>query len=135
VQAVSNRATSVSEKREAFGAALAEARNVRGVLQSEIADLAGVQQSSVSAWEKGDNQPAPEVVFAIEDYLELKPGHLSRHLGYAPVAHRGVAPTYEQVVMDDPLLDDTQKRAALALYREFTARPAPQARRRTARRR
>lgn len=135
MQAVSERATTVAEKRKAFAAALVEARTVRGLTQTELGAEVGIGQPGVSAWEAGENQPEPEMVFAVERVLELPPGHLSRHLGYMPPDSDGqVTATFEEVVMGDPLLDEGQKRAALALYREFTASRKPSPVRRRSRR-
>lgn len=113
--------------RQKFGDALRAAMNARGVTQRDLASDLGVTQAAVSSWVNGDFErvgPVPETVFDLERRLDLPPGHLSKHLGYLPpeAAKSGVTATFESVVMDDPLLDDTQKRGVLALYREFVAR-------------
>lgn len=112
---------SAAERRRAFAAALVEARNVRGFTQGELGSEVGLGQPAISAWEAGENQPEPEVVFAVEEALDLPPGHLSKHLGYMPPKSDGKAtPGFEDVVMSDPLLDEQNKRAMVAMYRELT---------------
>jgi hypothetical protein len=62
-------------------------------------------------------------VFKAEDVLELPPGHLSKLLGYLPpTAVEGPSANFDELIAADPLLDDTQKRMILALYREATSR-------------
>lgn len=113
-----------SERRRAFGNALADAMSVRDLTQSGLGKLiGGVSQPSISAWLSGESKPEADVVFEIERVLELPPGHLSRHLGYLPIeAVKAPPATFEAVVMSDPLLDDPAKRGLLAMYRELTSR-------------
>lgn len=109
---------------ETFASALVDAVSVRRVTQKHLADELGTTQPAVSAWTRADAEPAPSTVFALERALELPPGHLSRLLGYLPLdAVEGSAATFEAVVSGDPILDETQKRGLLALYREFASRP------------
>lgn len=103
-----------------FGDALAAALRCRGISQRSLADLLGrTAQSSVSAWTRGDTAPGHEVVFEIEQILEVPPGHLSQHLGYVPA---GAEPPASVVaaIGADPLLGPVHRQALLALYREFT---------------
>lgn len=115
-------------RRQAFGDALGDALGVRKTTQRALGDmLGGVTQSAISAWIAGQSEPSRDLVFQIETVLELPPGNLSRHLGYLPpeAATGKGGMTFEEAVMNDPLLDETQKRGVLALYREFTGhRPA-----------
>lgn len=114
-------------RRAAFGDALGDTLAVRKVTQRVLGErLGGITQSAISAWIAGQSEPSREMVFQIEQVLELPPGNLSRHLGYLPPSAADSTPvTFEDAVMNDPLLDETQKRGVLALYREFTGhRPA-----------
>lgn len=107
-----------------FGRALAAALRRRGISQRTLADLLGrTAQSSVSAWTRGDTAPGPEVVFEMEQVLEVPPGHLSQHLGYVPA---GIQPPASVVaaIEADPLLEPVHRQALLALYREFTVGPS-----------
>lgn len=114
-----------ARRRARFGEALAAALGVRSITQRDLgARLGGVTQSSISAWRSGHAEPLPDTVFAAERVLGLRPGTLSRHLGYVPNEALDKPPSsFDQVVAEDPLLDVVQKRALLAVYREFTNRP------------
>lgn len=98
---------------------------VRKMSQKALGEaLGGLSQAAVGGWVGGESEPSPARVFAIEEILELPPGHLSKLLGYLPPsAVGGPDATFGELVAADPLLDDSQKRGILALYREFTARP------------
>lgn len=112
-----------SERRKAFGEALASALAARGLTQRELGDLlGGTAQSAISSWKSGEYEPSAETVFELERVLKLSPGHLSRHLGYfPPEAMSGKVPaTFENVVLDDPLLDDTMKNGLIAQYKAWT---------------
>lgn len=117
-----------------FGEALARAMTVRGMTHRELGEeLGGVTQSAISAWKAGAAEPAPRTVFAIEQALALPPGHLARHLGYLPVDGSPPPPSsFQEIVLGDPLLDDLQKQAFLALYHVFVDRGRRPAKRRSA---
>lgn len=87
--------------------------------QTALAGVLGRAQNTVSTWVSGDAAPAPEVVFDVEDHLGLRPGTLSRHLGYVP------APVGDGAVVDaveaDPRLTDDQRDRLIGLFREFIA--------------
>jgi transcriptional regulator with XRE-family HTH domain len=109
------------ERRQAFGRALDQALGARGVTQRQLAEALNTVQAAISAWVNAEAAPDPDVVFEAERFLKLDPGHLSHHLGYLPpeAAKKGTKPTFESVVLDDELLDETSKRGLLAAYREF----------------
>lgn len=109
----------------AFGDALSRALAVRGMTQKALGEaLGGLSQAAVAGWVTGLNPPStPAMTFKIEEVLELPPGHLSRLLGYLPAsAIDAPGANFEETIAADPLLDDTQKRMILALYREATTR-------------
>lgn len=113
------------EARRAFGDELGRVMNVRRMTQKALADATGRSQPSVAAWIAGDTEPEAKTVFRVEEILELPAGHLSRLLGYLPPsAVESPSASFEELVTTDPLLDETQKRGILALYREFTSRQA-----------
>lgn len=117
-----DRATGAGSRRVAFARTLTSALHLRGMTQVRLAaELGGIAQSAVSAWTTGTSTPRHDVVFRVEQILELPPGHLSSHLGYLPV---GAEPpsSVEDAIEADALLTDVQRRALLALYREFISR-------------
>lgn len=78
-----------------------------------------VSEAAVSQWTTGKNEPTRNKVFAIEKVLGLKPGTLSRCLGYVPVGAREPR-TVADVIQSDSSLDERGRRAILALYRELS---------------
>lgn len=68
-----------------FGEALAAARQAARLSQAQLGALAGVTGAQIGHYERGADKPTPERCFAIEGFLDVPPGVLSRHLGYAPV--------------------------------------------------
>lgn len=113
----------VGRRRRAFGDALSRALSVRKMTQDALGAVIGVKQPTIAGYIAGEYEPTPANVFKFEEALELPPGHLSNLLGYLPPeAVTGPTATFDELVASDPLLDDTQKRGLLALYREFTAR-------------
>lgn len=118
------------EDREGFGRALAAARKNRHLSQERLGQLLdSTVQSTVSAWEKGKTVPDKQTVFRLEELLELPPGYLSSHLGYAPESSPswGTArlPRTPECIANDPDLNAFEKNLLLALYREIRAHHAP----------
>lgn len=110
--------------RQQLGAAIKDALEERGESQSwlgrEVGRILGrpdpYSQAIVSTWVLGDRLPEPAQVFAIEQALGLRPGFLSRHLGYLPVDHRP-AVTVEDAVETDVDLTPSQRGPLLDHYR------------------
>lgn len=123
-------------RRAAFAKALSTLMAARGVTQSELAAKINVSaQSSVSAWKLGQAEPERETVFAIERALGVRPGHLSRHLGYLPVtASKVKISTTEEAILADPALDDNAKQIVLSTYRAIIEANRPKPGRKRARR-
>lgn len=110
--------------RKAFGAALAKRRKELALSQTALGRaLGGVGQSAISQWERGDIQPRPEYVYAVETALGLGPGTLSRILGYLPAAHPPKAGFggVRDAIRRDPLLTSKEKQSLRALYDSLTA--------------
>ena len=105
-----------------FGRALYTARRAHTLTQEQLAELVDHSQTGVAAWEAGRAAPDPALVFKLETVLHVPAGHLSQHLGYAPL-DASVAPSVESAVLADPLLDDFDRDAVLGLYRSLAARP------------
>lgn len=120
--------TAVKEAKEvttfqAFGNAIAAALATKGITQAELGQRVGIVQSAVSAWVAGTAEPPRDTVWAIERVLGLTPGFLSRQLPspYQPVTKNAAVATVEEAVIADPLLDESGKRAVLAVYRELVS--------------
>ena len=88
------------------------------VTQAELARLIGRAQQQLSHWLLGRaGPPPPEVVFAIEDALDV-PDQLAHLLGYV---RAGGNPT-ESALAQDPMLDDIDRATLLRLYRLMSGR-------------
>lgn len=109
-----------------FGAALELALDGRQLawLGAEIArdlDLpAPITRSAVAQWVEGTTEPTRDKVFAAERVLGLKPGTLSRLLGYLPVEAKQAVSVLDAVDNDSRLSPDA-KRILRAVYREATS--------------
>lgn len=109
----------VAEFAAALSAQLAGRRIVD--FARSVSEVSGERatDSSVYYWMSATNEPSRAKVFAIERVLGLKPGSLSRHLGYLPVGAKDVK-TVADAIASDGALDERGRRALLALYRELT---------------
>lgn len=96
-------------------------------LVGRIAEITGrkrLDSTTVTKWIKGEYAPpAPEIVFAIEEALELAPGSMSQVLGYLPVGV-GDGGTVLAAVERDPRLTVMGRRVVLKVYEEFVADPS-----------
>ncbi len=116
---------------ERFLAALREAREAAELTQAELAQKMGVAgQTTIQGWESGRGAKLdPERVFELEKALGLRPGTLSRHLGYLPVTTDGVAPMSFAdflIGVDEDRLTEKQRKVLLEVYNEFVGdQPAP----------
>lgn len=116
--------TANNKRRTAFGRALTEAMQVRHMTQMQLGDRLGhMRQSSISAWASGQALPPDiETVFRLERVLKLKPGHLSRLLGFVPAEDKELdPPDVIEAIMADPQLDDSGRRMVLGIYEELVA--------------
>lgn len=98
-----------SESANAFGTALDRALNgrPRAWLGAEVARAVGketpITASAVTQWINGETEPARSYVFAAEEVLGLKPGTLSRLLGYLPVAAKPATSVLDAIDADSKL--------------------------------
>lgn len=111
------------ESLAAFSVALREAMAAREVNSAELARRIGRSASAVSNYTIGRDAPAPAIVFAIEDALEVAGGYLSRILGYCPCEPDGPAGVEEAVLADRNLATE-QRKMLLGIYRSFIG-PGP----------
>lgn len=112
-----------------FTEALSRAMDQARLNQSELGRAAGAAPAMLSAWLSGRTaNPEPQKVFAVERALGLRPGSLSRHLGYVPASDGPPpdqpAPDTRAVIETDPDLDDDGREALSLLYDVLTARAA-----------
>lgn len=94
-----------------------------GISQVELAANVGadlgrkpISQPWLSEIRRGVKEPSVEVAFSLERCLEVKPGSLTRLLGYLPpeaVGARSVSTALES----DPRLTERGRRSLLAAYR------------------
>lgn len=105
-------------RRSSFARAFAEALHDSGISQSELSTRSGVAQPTLSQWKNGHITPeTPDTVFAVERALGTAPGFLSRHLGYLPI--EAVPADWRAGLARDPNVDDTIRRAILAIIEKF----------------
>lgn len=78
-----------------------------------------LSQSVISAYLLGQLNPDPEVVFAMERALSVRPGAFSKYLGYLPLTLDKMPVGVEQVIGADERLTASAKRALIAAYREM----------------
>lgn len=114
------------DAREAFRTTIGHRLRELGGAQTWLGEELGahlgtkaVSQSAVSAWIQGTSTPEPAVVFGLEHVLGLRPGQLSRHLGYLPVDAKPPVGGVEQAIRDDATLPTAARKALLAAVREL----------------
>lgn len=98
----------------AFGRALDEAMRQEAINAPAVARHVGLSDDAVRKWLSGKSEPAPHVVFAVEELLGVAPGDLSRHLGYVPVGTTSVT----AAIAADQKLSPKDRRILIRLYRE-----------------
>lgn len=94
----------------------------KGITQRQLRDdLGWSSHTYMNRWRNLVTEPDPEEVFALEEYLEIAPGTLSRHLGYLPVAvEKQSRPAgFEAIVTADEILPDWGKEILLTSYRQI----------------
>lgn len=102
---------------KAFAAALRSALDAWPGRDHEAAKAAGISPERLSQYATGRHEPPRATVFAIERVLKLKPGGLSRHLGYLPIDARSIR-SLEDIVDAEPGVPDFVKRTVKQLWRE-----------------
>ncbi len=107
----------IPDRRRAFGDALRGALAASGITQDDLAermtaDGHPVRQTAISQWITGRSEPdTPEVTFRVERALNVRPGSLSRHLGYLPVDAVRTITDLERAIDSDPRLSDLDRDA------------------------
>lgn len=101
------------ERPRAFGRALDEAMRMASFTAPTVARHVGLTDDAVRKWIAGKSEPAPHLVFAVEQLLDVAPGDLSRHLGYVPVGTISVTAAIDA----DESLTDQARDIVRAAYR------------------
>lgn len=119
--------------REDFARIATWALENKGITHRQLAEgLGWTNHTRLYRWLNGEAEPTPQQVFAIERWLQLPPGTLSRPLGYLPPEAR--TSTSSAVAFDEALdslayLPDQAKRIIRNVVKEFTPAEAKQPRR------
>lgn len=103
------------ERLQRFGAAMARARQRASLSQAALGVMVGSNQSTVSSWERGESEPPPDLVFAIEDACEEPKGALSRLLGYLPIIE-DTPDDVETAILSCPKLDPNERELLRNIY-------------------
>lgn len=106
---------------EAFLEAMRQAIADSGLSLPRIAERLGdygitTTGDTVSLWQRGRQRIRPDELFALERTLDVRPGSLSRLLGYVP-ADMKPARTVPEAIEADPRLTELGRRTLLAAYR------------------
>ncbi|CAB5218043.1 hypothetical protein UFOVP209_44 [uncultured Caudovirales phage] len=114
---------STDAQKAAFGEALLAALMAAGLRPPDLVDVVSAStrdnaSNLIKNWVSGKNEPPRPTVTAIEQFLNLEPGDLSRHLGWLPVGAAQV-PTLEAAVLADSNLTGEQRRVLLQLLKSF----------------
>lgn len=103
------------EQAKAFGEALTNLLDTRGVKRPALAEVMKVTPELVRQWQTGQSEPPRSKVFGLEEHFGLRPGALSRLLGYLPVRARS-ARTVLEAVDNDPALTEEGRLILQAAY-------------------
>jgi len=111
------------EQKAAFGEALIAALHAREMRPPDLVDVVSATSRDnasnlVKNWVNGKSEPSRPTVIAVEQFLDLEPGTLSRHLGWLPVGAPAIADP-EAAVIADKRFTGEQKRVLLQLMKSF----------------
>lgn len=105
---------------EAWGFRLRAAREDAHLTLEHVADELGTTPQALAHYEKGRRKVEPHTVFALETAIGLRPGELSRFLGYMPVDTESVPDcTVTDALAADPALTTRARQLLRDTYREF----------------
>jgi len=98
-------------------------RKLAELSQRELASLVNLSDTYMSQLERGLHEPSIRVLRSIASGLNIGVGSLLRFMGAEPETADDKStdsrPTAEAGILADPDLNDTQKRALLAVLRNF----------------
>ncbi len=108
---------------DAFGTYLRTQRHLAHLSLRQLADLTNVSNPYLSQIERGLHQPSIAIVKALAEALDLSVSDLLAHAADID-ADEVQTTTTPTAIRNDPLLNETQKSALLAVYRSMVD-PAP----------
>jgi transcriptional regulator with XRE-family HTH domain len=110
------------EQVQSLGAFIRAQRKLAQLSLRELADRTNVSNPYLSQIERGLHEPSVRVLNAIAHALNLSAETLLAQAGLSSSkkTERGTATT-EAAIKSDPLLDDGQKEALLAVYQSYIA--------------
>lgn len=103
-----------AEQLRAFGDALAI--QLTGADRGALLEQLGVSRAALQQWLAGTHEAKRAKVFLLEEILDLRPGSLSKHLGYLPLDARPVV-TVEDAIANDTRLTKRDRQLLIDLYR------------------
>lgn len=109
------------DRRMEFATVLTAILNEKRITHRQLADGCGWNaHTRIYPWLDGKSEPTPYQVFAMEDWLKLDPGTLSRPLGYQRVDGNGDIPE-ELVALTAgwPKMSEPARQVVRTVIREF----------------
>jgi transcriptional regulator with XRE-family HTH domain len=103
---------------DAFGSYLRNQRQLAQLSLRQLADLTKVSNPYLSQIERGLHQPSITIIKSLAEALNLSVRDLLAHAADVAAGEEATTTT-EGAIRNDPLLNDTQKSALLAVYRSM----------------
>jgi transcriptional regulator with XRE-family HTH domain len=103
---------------DAFGTYLRAQRRLAQLSLRQLAELTKVSNPYLSQIERGLHAPSIAIIKSLAEALNLSTSDLLAHAADI-VSDEGSATTTEGAIRSDPLLNDVQKSALLAVYRSM----------------
>jgi transcriptional regulator with XRE-family HTH domain len=103
---------------DAFGTYLRNQRHLAQLSLRQLADLTKVSNPYLSQIERGLHRPSIAIIKSLAEALNLSTSDLLAHAADI-VADEDSATTTQAAIRNDPLLNDSQKSALLAVYRSM----------------
>lgn len=107
---------------DAFGTYLRSQRQLAQLSLRQLADLTKVSNPYLSQIERGLHRPSIAIIKSLAEALNLSTSDLLAHAADI-VSDDAPATTTEGAIRNDPLLNDSQKSALLAVYRSMAEAP------------
>ena len=103
---------------DAFGTYLRNQRHLAQLSLRQLADLTKVSNPYLSQIERGLHRPSIAIIKSLAEALNLSTSDVLAHAADI-VADEDSATTTQAAIRNDPLLNDSQKSALLAVYRSM----------------
>lgn len=111
------------EEAQTFRRAVDALRDTRGWSQKELGAALGVSGSLVGQWLRGVGEPPRHRVFELEEEFNLRPGTLSRIMGYLPLNAKP-ARTVTEAIDADSALTEPEREVLRSVYAGVRRRKA-----------